>query len=250
MAIFNEIYDYLESVFPKTDSASWDCDGLDLCVDRKAEIKKIVLSLDVTSEIIKYAENEGANLIISHHPFLFDKINVIDAADTTGKKIISLIKKGISAISYHTRLDMHEGGVNDSITNALGLKREYKIFDDMINICTSEDSSFDSLIQKSKEVFSDGIKAYKNNDSVKKVAICGGGGKGVLHLLRKENVDTYITGELAHHELIDGEESGINLIIGTHYGTEALVLPFLKKIIEERFPEIPVLIKYTPQFSI
>ncbi len=249
MAIFGEVYNYLETIFPKSDSEPWDCDGVDVCIDSDAEIEKIVLALDVTSPVIEYAKEEGANLIITHHPFLFDKINIIDGSDAVGKKIISLIQNNISCISYHTRLDRHENGVNDSLCQKLGLNPEYKICNGIVNICTVEETDFDDFEKLVKSSLSANIRSFNNNGKVKKIALCGGGGKSFLKSVFAENVDTYITGEVDHMALIDSAEYGINLILGSHYSTEALVLPYLKKVIEDKFPNVPVLIKYTDEFS-
>lgn len=249
MATFNEVYNYLESVFPKADSEPWDCDGLDICINPNSKIQKIVLALDVTSSVIQYAKTEEANLIITHHPFLFDKINVIDGTDAVGKKIVSLIQNNISCISYHTRLDKHENGVNDSLCDKLGLKLEYKTCNNIVNICTIDEIDFELFEQRIKNSLSCNLRSFKNNDKVKKIAVCGGGGKSFIHDIAKENVDTYITGEVDHMALINSSEYNINLFLGTHYATEALVLPYLKKVIEEQFPNIPVLIKYTDEFS-
>ena len=242
--IFNDVYQYLESVFPRTDSEPWDCDGLDICINPNSHIQKIVVALDVTSSVIQYAKNEDANLIITHHPFLFDKINVIDGSEATGKKVVSLIKNGISAISYHTRLDRHEGGVNDTLCERLKLKKEYSICDGLVNICSAKETEFDSFVKSAKEILGDNISSFQNNDNFRKIAVCGGGGKSLLGQLPNEEVDTYLTGEVDHMALINAAEYKINLILGTHYRTEALVLPFLKRIIEEKFPDVPVLIKY------
>lgn len=249
MAIFTDVYKYLEDFFPREDAEPWDQDGMDVCISPDAEIKKIILALDITSSVINYAKDEGANLIITHHPVLFDKINVIDASNTVGKKLVSLIKNDISAISYHTRLDKHQGGVNDSLCQKLGLTLEYKICNDIVNVCNVEETDFDVFAQNVKAFLNAEVRAYNNNGKVKKIAVCGGGGKSMISHIVKEGVDTYITGEVDHMALIDSAEYGINLILGTHYATEALVLPYLKSVIQEKFPQIPVLIKYTNEFS-
>jgi dinuclear metal center YbgI/SA1388 family protein len=249
MALFREVYQYLEDYFPKSDSEPWDCDGLDVCVNPDAEIKKIILALDVTSDVIDFAETEKANLIVSHHPFLFDKINVIDSSTATGKKVISLIKKDISAISYHTRLDKHEGGVNDSLCNALGLVPEYKVCDGLVNICYVKNTDFEEFARNVENKLNAKIRWFNNNGKVFKVALCGGGGKSCVDAVAREKADTYITGEVDHMALINCKEYGINLILGTHYATEALVLTYLKDVLENKFPDISIAIKYSEEYA-
>ncbi len=249
MATFKEIFDYLNTVFPKSDSEPWDTDGIDICLDPSVEINKIVLALDVTSKIADEAEKEGANLIITHHPLIFNKINEIDVSNSTSKRIISLISKGISSISLHTRLDKHQGGVTDSLCKKLGLFVDDKICNGLVNICHVEETSFESFTQKTEKSFGIPIRTFKNNEKVKTIAVCGGGGKSFVDDVVLYGADTYITGEVSHPQLIDAEEYGLNIVLGSHYATEIMVLPFLKNVIEEKFTNIPVVIKYTNGIS-
>ncbi len=243
MSIFKEVFDYLESYFPETDGESWDQDGMDICIDMYSEVTKIVLALDVTSAVIDYAKEIGANLIITHHPVLFDKINVINGSTAEGKKLIALIKNGISCISYHTRLDKHEGGVNDSLSNKLGLKKDFSLYNGLVNVCTIEETDFDSFCQHVENSLGIKVRAFNNNGKAKKIALCGGGGKSCIDGAYFEGADTYITGEVDHMALINAAEYGINLILASHYATEALVLPYLKNVINSQFPNIQIFIK-------
>lgn len=249
MSTFKEIIEYLDSIFPKSDSEQFDPDGIDICISPDEEIKKIVVALDVTKEISDYASCEGSNLIITHHPLIFNKISTIDSSNATGKRIISLISKGISSVSYHTRLDKHDGGVTDSLCECLGLKKEYRISNGLVNICSIEETDFESFSKKIESTLGVPLRCFNNSKVVKKIAVCGGGGKSFLDDVALEGADTYITGEVDHPRLIDAAEYGINLILGSHYATEALVLPFLQKTIKEGFPDIEVFIKYSSELS-
>ncbi len=243
MAVFKEIFDYLESFFPKSDAEPWDQDGMDICINMFSEISKIVLALDVTSSVIDYAKEIGANLIITHHPVLFDKMNVINGSTAEGKKIIALIQNGISCISYHTRLDKHEGGVNDSLCNKLGLKKDHSLYNGLVNVCNIKETDFESFCIQVEKSLGIKVRAFNNNGKAKKIALCGGGGKSCIDGAYFDGADTYITGEVDHMALINSAEYGINLILASHYQTEALVLPYLKSVINSNFPEISVHIK-------
>lgn len=113
-----DIYDFLDSIAPfKT---AMDFDNCGLLVGNMCEnVNKVLLSLDITTEVVNEAESMGVNLIISHHPVIFNPL----------KKLLSdcvpyiLAKKGISAMCAHTNLDMADDcGVNACLARAVGLK--------------------------------------------------------------------------------------------------------------------------------
>ena len=113
-----DIYNFLDSIAPFKTAMDFDNCGL-LVGNMSESINKVLLSLDITREIVGEAESIGANLIISHHPVIFNPL----------KKLLSdcvpymLAKKGIGAICAHTNLDMADGcGVNACLAKAIGLK--------------------------------------------------------------------------------------------------------------------------------
>ena len=66
-----ELYKKFCLYFPEELRCEWDNDGIMVCPDSNAEVKKVLISLDVTEEIVDYAINQGFDLIISHHPLIF-----------------------------------------------------------------------------------------------------------------------------------------------------------------------------------
>ena len=94
----------------------WDNVGFQLG-DAEAEVKKILLTLDVTENAINKAIQEKADLIISHHPFIFKPIKKI-----TNPLFLKLIKNNISVFCAHTNLDVVKKGVNFALAEKLGLQ--------------------------------------------------------------------------------------------------------------------------------
>ena len=98
-----------------------DFDNVGLMVgDKEKEVKRILLSLDCTLEVIEEAITHNVDLIITHHPLIFRKPSNITTDTLVGKKIIKLIKNDISLYSSHTNLDSASGGLNETIVNILG----------------------------------------------------------------------------------------------------------------------------------
>ncbi|MFA9380735.1 MAG: Nif3-like dinuclear metal center hexameric protein [Acetanaerobacterium sp.] len=120
MASVGEIYGYLDRVAPFKQQEKWDNSGL-LAGDRQQQVNKAMLALDITNDVVNEAIILGARLVISHHPVIFDAIKSITAQSEP--IVYKLIKHDISAICAHTSLDIAQGGVNDVLARALGLKQ-------------------------------------------------------------------------------------------------------------------------------
>lgn len=110
-----------EKSFPKSLAEEWDNTGL-MVGEIDGEIKKVQISLDITDDIIEKAIAEKADLIITHHPMIFRGIKSVTDENRTGKRIIKLLKNGISVYSIHTNLDSAKEGLNQYIAEKLGMK--------------------------------------------------------------------------------------------------------------------------------
>ncbi|WP_427339571.1 Nif3-like dinuclear metal center hexameric protein [Caloranaerobacter sp. DY30410] len=119
--IVKEILDIMEKIAPNKLIDKWDNCGFQIG-DINKNVKTIMLTLDVTEEVVQEAINKNVDLIISHHPILFNPISKITLNDTKGKMLYDIIKHDISVYSAHTNLDVCKGGVNDILADILQLR--------------------------------------------------------------------------------------------------------------------------------
>lgn len=112
----NEVYNWLDGLAPFKTAEKWDNSGF-LAGNPEEELAGVTFALDITLPVIKEARDNGCNLIVSHHPVIFDPIKSVCA----GGVAYELVTSGISAICAHTNLDMATGGVNDVLIEKLGL---------------------------------------------------------------------------------------------------------------------------------
>lgn len=116
-----EITNFIELLAPKW--TAWERDNTGLQVgDLNQPVESVLLSLDVTEEVVKEAIQKRIDLIISHHPLLFKPAKSITTSDTQGKILFSLIRHQISLYSSHTNLDFCKDGVSFSLAKKLGLE--------------------------------------------------------------------------------------------------------------------------------
>src|SRR5690625_385675 len=118
--IHQQVFQWMEEWAPRDYAYDWDPVGLQVG-NYNEKTKNILVTLDVTSEVVAEAIENNANLIISHHPILFRAIQQIDTATSEGKLLQKLLKHNITVYSSHTNLDMASGGVNDVLANLLQL---------------------------------------------------------------------------------------------------------------------------------
>ena len=219
-------------------SESWDNDGRMVIPDPEAEVTKVLCALDCMSVAIDLAIKNGCNVIVTHHPLIFKPLGAVVPDDSVGRRVIECIKRGIAILSYHTRLDSMQGGVNDTLANLLGIKNS-GAFLPFGRIGDVDEQRFYDFAKKTAETLSLDICSLglvKATETVKRVAVISGCGKDEIKEVIAAGADTFVTGEVMHNHMIDCKELGLNLICGTHYATERIIVPVLADIIRKHVP--------------
>ena len=118
MTTVQQIYEEMQRIAPLALAESWDNPGL--LVDCGGEVSRVLVTLDITPEVVEEAARKGCGLIVSHHPVIFSPLKKLGGQDVA----FQLVKNGISAICMHTNLDAAPGGVNDTLCDILGIAAE------------------------------------------------------------------------------------------------------------------------------
>ena len=105
------LIDKIESKYPTNLAYSWDNVGL-LVGEYEKEVKKILVTLEANEKVVDEAIQKGVDLIITHHPFIFSKINRVNSGNLKGRLILKLIKNDISLYSMHTNFDIAKDGLS------------------------------------------------------------------------------------------------------------------------------------------
>ncbi|MBR0232308.1 MAG: Nif3-like dinuclear metal center hexameric protein [Clostridia bacterium] len=224
----------LDERIPLSLREEWDTDGLMVAPDGKKEIKKALIALDATSPALEYAVKTGADAVITHHPLVFDPLKRLCEDDAAGKRVIFCVRNGVSVLSYHTRLDSAEGGVNDRLAEALGLKntRAFLPFGRVGD--TAREYGFGEFRAMCEQALGEtAFACVKKRESIKKAAVVSGGGKHFVRDAFLAGADVYVTGEADHAALIEAAEYGMNMLCLTHHATERVVLPALARFVRE-----------------
>ena len=248
MTTVADILNYIESLAPTQLKMEWDNVGLN-CGSRNAPVKKILVALDPFEHVCREAADWGADLLVTHHPLIFQPLPMVtdDAAITRG--LMNLVKHNISHICAHTNLDAAPGGVNDVLAQTLGLENITPVGENewgMLRCGTVKEQCLeDFLFDVSTALGCEHLRYCDGGKSVRKVAVGGGACSGGLYDALCAGCDTFVTSDIKYNEFWDAKEQGLSLIDAGHFYTENPVIPVLASKIAEKFPETQVKISKT-----
>ena len=116
MITVNQVYEAMQAIAPLELAESWDNPGL--LVDCGGAVHRVLTALDITPEVVEEAAAKQCEMIVSHHPVIFDPLKRLGPQDVP----FQLVQAGISAVCMHTNLDAAEGGVNEVLAGIFGMK--------------------------------------------------------------------------------------------------------------------------------
>ncbi|MCL2356578.1 MAG: Nif3-like dinuclear metal center hexameric protein [Defluviitaleaceae bacterium] len=231
---------------PEGCAEEWDNVGL-LIGDAAQPVRKVLVALDATEAVVNEAVAGKFDFVITHHPLIHDPIRKITAADSTGRKILALIRNGIGLYCAHTNIDKSAGGVNDLLAEKIGLTNVSPLIPEAyfennappIEVCRASTNFGIGRVGRSETTLAqlaEHVKSALNLPSVrfcgdaskklKKIAVCGGDGSGARYINAaiSHGCDVYITGDLRYHAVSEAMECGLSFIDITHYGGEILIV--------------------------
>ena len=248
MTTVSDILNFLETLAPQSLKMDWDNVGLN-CGSRNASVTKIMVALDPFEHVCKEAANWGADLLVTHHPLIFQPWPMVtdDAACCRG--MMELIRHDISHICAHTNLDCAPSGVNDVLAQTLGLDNITPVAENgwgMLRCGTVKEQCLeDFLFDVSTALGCEHLRYCDGGKPVSKVAVGGGACADGLYDAIRAGCDTFVTADVKYNQFWDAKEQGLNLIDAGHFYTENPVVAVLAKKIAVQFPEIRVKISET-----
>jgi len=120
VAIVREILEALESIAPQRFTFSFDKVGLQVG-DLEAPVQRAVVALDRSLGAVRFAAQSGAQMLIAHHPLIFQPVSTVDTRSHVGRTILELASNGIAFAAAHTNWDSAQGGINDVLANIFEL---------------------------------------------------------------------------------------------------------------------------------
>lgn len=255
MTLVSDIISYMNELYPESLAEEWDNVGL--LVGRKDKsVKKVLLTLDVDINVVNEAVENSVDIIISHHPVIFNPLKSITEETNEGKMFSLLIKNDISVYSAHTNLDMADGGLNDYAANLLGINIEGILSEETgLGRYGSYDKEYtlNDIVLICEKVFEEDKIRFvgDKNKKVEKVAIVTGSGMSEIDKCYEKKIDLFITGDVKYSGAREALNNNLCIIDAGHYGTEFIVVDLLYDVLIKKFSDIELIksIKNTNVFD-
>ncbi len=238
-----DIFALLNTFAPFQIAEEWDNSGLQVG-NLDWEVKKILIGLDVTLPLLKYAKETNIDFVLTHHPLLMNPEKIIDFNQMPGAAIEMSARHKICIVSAHTNLDKAKDGLNDYFAGKVGINNSHPLVSEKsIGANTSEDIGIGrvGILAETNLNLIDVANKIKTrlklphirvtgdiNMPISTVAVCTGSGGSLVDEFLDSSADLYITGDMKYHEARKIEESSKALIDVGHFGSEYIAVELLK----------------------
>jgi dinuclear metal center YbgI/SA1388 family protein len=227
----------MEGLYPPDLAEEWDAVGL-VCGDRADAVRRVLFAVDPLPQVIDEALAWDADLLVTHHPLLLRGVTSVATDSWKGRAIHRLIQSRCALFTAHTNADVASGGVSDALAASLQLRGLSPLrpwpgqpsmglgrVGELDTGCTL--GEFASRVAAAIPPTPGGVRCLGELDGmVRRVAVCGGAGDGLLSDVVAAGVDAFVTADLRHHpaseHLADG---GPALIDAGHWASEWPWLP-------------------------
>ena len=225
-------------------------DNAGFCVGLpSSEAKGVLLCVDVTEEIIDEAIAMGANMIVSHHPVIFNGLKHITGSNYVERMVAKALKHDIILYAAHTNLDNVPYGVNWTIARQLGLQ-DIQLLAPLSadpqagagavgNL--QESVQVENWLALLKQHFA--IPHLRHNrppkPKVQRIAICGGNGAFLIDAAVAAGADCLISADFKYHNFFDADNR-LLIVDAGHYETEKCVLSIFFDLLTKKMPNFAV----------
>ena len=223
---YEKVLEIFEKIAPLDLAESWDNSGVQIYTG-KEDIKSIMFCLELNDQVIDEANEKSVDLIVTHHPLMFNRPDNIDVNTVQGRYIIKLINMGISVYAAHTNFDSAPLGNNYYLGKLIGINNMEEVQGN-IGITGQWDQPMEYrdalvLIEDRLNLPKHYIKSVGDLDMpVQKVAICTGAGGDLIYDAHKLDCQMVITGDVKLNIAQDAKAMGMALVDAGHYGTEII----------------------------
>lgn len=250
-----EVIKHLEAFAPLKFAESWDNVGLMVEPSTPLDVNKILLTNDLTENVMDEAIKSNANLIISYHPPIFTGMKRLTNAQWKDRIIIKCLENRIAIYSPHTSWDACPNGVNDWLANSLPNSRKIPATPNEVDsdfgggrVCdVDQPFTLKDAIEKIKKYtglpnvhVATAVNATLDSQ-VKKFGVCAGSGASILKSIR-DPIDLFLTGETSHHEALDATHKQISVIALNHSNSERGYLKEFKNIIGKNLSGVEIMV--------
>ena len=247
MTTVQQVYEVMQRLAPPELAEHWDNPGL--LVDCGGDVRRVLVTLDITPEVVAEAAAKQCTVIVAHHPVIFDPLKKLGPQDVP----FQLVRAGISAICMHTNLDAAAGGVNEVLAGIFGMQDPEPFAEGCGRVGSIEPITVPQLARKAQQELAARcnapdvgpavqVKFADTGKPVRRLAVISGAGGSLFEEALAVGADCLLTGEANHHHACDAKRLGLSLIAAGHYATEFPVTAAVAEKLRAALPGVEVLV--------
>ena len=202
--------------------------------DTGRDIRSVLLTTDITTDVVDEAIMQGCDLIISHHPLLFHGLKQVCGQTPQARVVEMAIKYDIAIYSAHTNLDSVEGGINTRLADKLGISDYRLLTESGLGAIGQlpEPMPYADFIAYVRDTLQCTYVRYTRpaKHVIQTVALCGGSGAEFIETAIEQGADVYLTADCKYHEFQDAD-GRIGLIDIDHWISERHAREIFRDII-------------------
>ena len=233
--LLREIIDSIESVAPRSAQESWDNSGMQVG-DTGRDIHTVLLTTDVTPEVVDEAVMRGCQLIVSHHPLLFHGLKQVCGQTPQARVVEKAIKNNIAIYSAHTNLDVALDGINMRLAKKIGVTvSDMRLSESGLGVVgkLQKPMNYADFIGYIRDILECTYVRFTRpkRETIETIALCGGSGAEFIEEAINQGADVYITADCKYHEFQEADGK-IGLIDIDHWISERHAREIFRDIIE------------------
>ena len=242
--LVRDIATLIEQFAPLSLQESYDNSGL-IVGRMDDEVHGVLLAVDVTEEVLDEAEREGCDMIITHHPIIFNAMKRFNSANYVERCVEHAIRRGIALYACHTNLDSTPNGMSWRVGSMIGLgdmsvleprRDDPAVGFGVVGILPRAESAL-AFMQRVKSIFDVGAVRHSDIPSedamVRRVAICTGSGGSLIDVALRAEADIYVTADLRYNDFMRGEGRMILADIG-HFESEFCAINIINDVLSKK----------------
>jgi dinuclear metal center YbgI/SA1388 family protein len=258
MTTWRNIARTIEGVAPLVLQEDYDNSGLQAESAAEVEVTDLLITLDVTEEVVAEAVRLGAQMVVSHHPLLFRPLRRVTTSDYVSRTLRAALRADITLYAAHTNLDNAPRGVNARLASVLGLSDVRPLLplpadklqrsgltaeeqagagSGMVGLLPEAMSAEDFVRYVKERLHAPAVKYNVDGpQTIRRVALCGGAGGSFISAAVRSDADAYLTGEVGYHPFFGHPE--LLILEAGHFETEQYTAQLLRELIEAAHPGV------------
>ncbi|UCG76769.1 MAG: Nif3-like dinuclear metal center hexameric protein [Gemmatimonadota bacterium] len=226
MAELREIVEWLDGFLSLDSIPDYPGAFNGLQAENRSPVDRVAAATDATLETIAGAAQADAQLLLVHHGLFWG--DPLPLTGITYRRVRALLDADLALYSAHLPLDVHPDiGNGVLLARALDLVVEGRFGrwreDLEVGVWATADLSLEALAERLVAVCGSEPHVIPGGPGhVRRLGIVTGGGASLISQAHEQGLDTFVTGEGAHHHYHEAMELGLNVIFAGHYATETL----------------------------